>query len=45
VAFSNTANSRIWLGAEDIEADEFDLVVNTWADTFVHGVSGVWIAE
>ena len=31
--------------AEDIEAHEFDLVVHTWADTQIFGVSGVWIAE
>lgn len=45
VDFSNSAGSRIMIGAEDIEAHEFDLVVNTWDDTVIHGVSGVWIAE
>ena len=29
VDFSNTAGSRIWIEAQDIEAHEFDLVVNT----------------
>jgi hypothetical protein len=42
---ANSANLRLWIGAEDIEAHEFDLVVNTWADTLIYGVNGVWIAE
>ena len=45
VDFSNSAGSRIMIYAEDIEAHEFDLVVHTWADTQIFGVSGVWIAE
>jgi len=45
VDFSNSANSRILIYAEDIEAHEFDLVVHTWDDTKIAGVSGVWIAE
>jgi hypothetical protein len=45
VDFSNSAGSRIVIYAEDIEAHEFDLVVHTWADTQIFGVSGVWIAE
>lgn len=42
---ANSANLRIWIGAQDIEAHEFDLVVNTWADSLIYGVNGVWIAE
>ena len=42
---ANTANLRIWIGTEDIEVGEFDLVVNTWDDTLIYGISGVWIAE
>jgi hypothetical protein len=45
VDLSNFANSRIEIYAEDIEAGEFDLIVHTWWDTQVFGVSGVWIAE
>ena len=45
VDFNNSANSRILIYAEDIEAHEFDLVVHTWEDTKIAGVSGVWIAE
>jgi H-type lectin domain. len=42
---SNTTNLRIWIEAQDIETHEFDLLVNTWDDTIIYGVSGVWIAE
>jgi hypothetical protein len=45
VDFSNSVNSRILIYAEDIEAHEFDVVVHTWADTQIFGVSGVWIAD
>jgi hypothetical protein len=42
---SNTTNLRIWIGAEDVETHEFDLVVNTWDNTLIYGVYGTWIAE
>lgn len=42
---SNTANLRVWIAAEDIQTDEFDLVVNTWDDTLIYAVWGVWIAQ
>ena len=42
---SHTTNLRIWIEAEDIEMHEFDVAVNTWDDTLIFGVSGVWIAE
>ena len=42
---SNTTNLRIWIAAQDIETHEFDLEVNTWDNTILHGVTGVWIAE
>jgi hypothetical protein len=42
---SNTTNLRVFIAAQDIEAHEFDLAVNTWDNTILHGVNGVWIAE
>ena len=39
VDFSNSAGSRIMIYAEDIETHEFDLVIHTWADTQIFGVS------
>jgi hypothetical protein len=42
---SNTANLRIGLVTEDVETHEFDLLVNTWADTIIFSISGVWVAE
>ena len=42
---SNTTNLRVGIEAQDIEMQEFDLVVNTWDDTLIFGITGVWIAE
>ncbi len=42
---ANTTNLRIWIGTEDVEAHEFDLIVNTWDNTLIYGIHGVWIAE
>lgn len=42
---SSSTNLRISIEAQDIEAQEFDVVVNTWADTVIYGVFGAWIAE
>jgi hypothetical protein len=42
---SNTTNLRIWIEAQDIETHEFDVAVNTWEDTLIYGINGVWIAE
>jgi hypothetical protein len=42
---SSTTNLRIEIETQDIEPHEFDVVVRTWADTLIFGVSGVWIAE
>jgi H-type lectin domain len=42
---SNAANTRVWIAAEDVENHEFDVVVNTWSDTLLYGINGVWIAE
>jgi hypothetical protein len=42
---SSTTNLRIEIWTEDIEPHEFDVVVHTWSDTILYGVSGVWIAE
>lgn len=40
----NAANLRIQIGATDVENDEFNLVVNTWADSIIYGVWVTWIA-
>lgn len=42
---SNATNLRIWIAAQDIETREFDLAVNTWDNTILYGVTGVWIAD
>jgi H-type lectin domain len=41
---SNAANLRINMTTQDIQTDEFDLVVGTWADSLIYAIYGVWVA-
>jgi hypothetical protein len=38
------ANLRVELYPHDVERDEFNIMVKTWADTVLYGVWVTWIA-
>jgi hypothetical protein len=40
----HTANLRITVHPDDIEPEEFNIVVNTWDDTLIHSVNVTWLA-
>lgn len=42
--FSNSANARADVRAEDIQADRFTVVFNTWSDTKIARVRVAWQA-
>jgi len=41
----NQFNIRVRLAAEDVQADEFNIRVSTWADTVIHAVWVTWVAH
>jgi hypothetical protein len=41
----HTTNVRVFLEAFDVEADEFNIRVQSWDDTMIHGVWVTWIAH
>jgi H-type lectin domain-containing protein len=40
----NVANTRVTIEAQDVTAADFEVLVNTWADSVVYSVWGSWIA-
>jgi len=40
-----TSNLRVQVLPQDVEPDEFNIVVRTWGDTVLHGVWVTWIAS
>ena len=42
---SAQANLRIRLTAEDVQQDEFNIRVNTWADTQIYSLVVAWVAH
>lgn len=37
-------NTRVTLKVEDVEPEEFNVVVSTWDDTLIYGVRVSWLA-
>jgi len=39
------ANLRVALQPSDVEAEEFNIIISTWDDTVLYGVTVIWIAH
>ena len=40
----HTTNLRVTLNLEDVEPEEFNIVVNTWDDTILYSLNVTWLA-
>ncbi len=41
----HTTNLRVALHPSDVEKEEFNIMISTWDDTILHGVTVTWIAH
>jgi hypothetical protein len=41
----HSVNLRVTLQPYDVEAEEFNIIISTWDDTILHGVTVTWIAH
>lgn len=41
----HSTNLRVALQPADVENEEFNIIITTWHDTILHGVTVTWIAH
>jgi len=41
----HSTNLRVALQPSDVENEEFNIIITTWDDTILHGVTVTWIAH